>query len=460
MKKSICFYFQVHLPSQLRRYRFFDIGNSHQYYDDFNTRNHIQKVAESCYLPANKLMLDLIKKNKNNFKISYSITGEVIEQMELYAPEALASFKELAATGCVEFICETYSHSLAFLKDEKEFEDQLKKHSALIKKHFGQKPTTVRLTGLIYSDQIGEKVAKMGFETMLTEGAKHILGWKSPNYVYTNSSNSKLKVLLRNPGFSDKISYRFSEQSSPDWPLTVEKYVTYLNSINENEEVVSLFMDYLTFGFRHSASTGIFDFLKHLPQDILKENKFEFLTPAEITKKHKPIAPLQVPYPISWSEDERDLSIWLGNDLQNDAFASLCELGEKIRFIENENSQIKRDWEKLQDSDHFYFMCTRWQEDQSGRRFRNLYTNPYDAYINYMNVLSDLILRIDSEVNKKILVLMKDNDLREKISKEIGIVYTEYPQAKIKKIMELVNESVTKGSADKIKKKTEKKNNK
>lgn len=436
MKKSICFYFQVHLPSQLRRYRFFDIGNSHQYYDEFSNRSHIQKIAEQCYLPMNKIMLDLIKQHKDKFKISYSITGEVIEQMEQYVPEVLDSFKQLATTNCVEFICETYSHSLAFLKDEKEFANQLERQAALIKKHFGQKPKTVRLTGLIYSDQIGEKVAAMGFDSMLTEGAKHVLGWKSPNYVYNNTNNEKLKILLRNPYLSDMMAYHFSEHNSSNWP----KFISLLNNINENEEVVNLFMDYLTFGIRHSRESGIFEFIKYLINNIADQNTYEFITPIEAVKKHKSVAPIQVPYPISWSEDERDLSIWLGNDLQNDAFSSLCDLGDKIRFIEKENKEIKSDWEKLQDSDHFYCMCTRWQEDQTGRRFRNLYTNPYDAYINYMNVLSDLILRVDSEVNKKIVFLMKDSELRDKLAKVATVNYTDFSPEKTKKIIDLVTE--------------------
>lgn len=452
MKKTICFYFQVHLPSQLRRYRFFDIGNSHYYYDDFNNRNNLQKMAEQCYLPANKLMLDLIKQYKGQFKIAFSITGAIIEQMIKYAPNVLDSFKELASTGDVEFLCETYTHSLAFLKDEKEFENQMRQQAALIEQEFGKKPTTVRLTGLIYSDQIGEKIANMGFTTMLTEGAKHILGWKSPNYVYTNNENNKLKILLRNATFSDRISYKFSDGNSSEWPVTCEKFVSWLNGINENEEVVNMFMDYITFGNRHQESSGIFEFLRCLPEHILSQDKFEFLTPSEVAKKHKAVAPIHVPYPISWSEEERDLSIWLGNDLQNDAFTTLCDLGEKIRFVDDKD--ITRDWEKLQDSDHFYFMSTRWQADQSGRRFRNPYNSAYDAYINYMNVLSDLILRVDKGVKDKLDVLLKNKKFEEQVSKLFNVVRMEYSPTQMKRIIEYVNSNSVNETDKEIKKKT------
>lgn len=448
MKKTLCFYFQVHLPSQLRRYRFFDIGNSHDYYDEFAIRNQITKMAEQCYLPMNQLILDLIKRHNKQFKVAFSITGEVIEQMERYVPHVLDSFKKLAETGCVEFICETYSHSLAFLKDEIEFDDQIQEQLKTVKKHFGQSATTVRLTGLIYSDQIGEKIAKMGFKTMLTDGAKYVLGWKSPNYVYTNANNAKLNILLRNSFFSERISYGFSDRNDGESHLDCAQYLAGLNSINQNEEVVNIFMDYITFGYRHSQSSGIFDFMRCLPEHILSEGQFEFLTPSEVVKKHKPVAPIHVPYPISWSEEERDLSIWLGNDLQNDAFTTLCELGEKVRYINND--EIRNDWRKLQDSDHFYYMCTRWQSDTSGRRFRNPYSSAYDAYINYMNIISDLILRINEELNQKLTVLLKNKDLEEKIRKVMPVSYSDFTPLQIKKIIEL-SEKASPKSAPKAK---------
>lgn len=246
--KNICFYFQIHQPFRFRIYRFFDIGNDHYYYDDFSNRSIMQRIARNCYLPANKLMLELIKKYKKKFKISFSISGSAIEQFELYAPEVLESFKKLAETGCVEFLAETYSHSLVGLKGNDEFVKQVELHCNKIEEHFGVRPKTFRNTELIYSDYIGEKVYNMGFDTMLTEGAKHILGWKSPNFLYCNPNAPKLKLLLRNYKLSDDIAFRFSNNQWNEWPLTAEKYASWLNVVNDNEEVVNLFMDYETFG--------------------------------------------------------------------------------------------------------------------------------------------------------------------------------------------------------------------
>lgn len=436
MKKTLCFYFQIHLPFQLRRYRFFDIGNSHQYYDEFNIRNYLQKIVEQCYLPMNKVLLDIIKEYGSKFKVAFSITGETIEQLEKYAPQVLDSFRELAATGSVEFICETYAHSLAFLKDEKELERQLKKQAETIKKYFNQEPVTARLTGLMYSDQIGERVAKLGFKAIVTEGAKHVLGWKSPNYVYSNVNNPDLNVLLRNFHLSDDIAYRFSDRSWSEWPVTSEKFVNWLDEVNETDEVVNLFMDYITFGNRHPRSTGIFEFMRYLPKEVFSHDKFEFLTPSEVIKKHKPVGPVHVPYPISWSEEERDLSIWLGNDLQNDAFTSLCDLGEKVRFVND--PLLTQDWERLQDSDHYYYMCTKWMSDAASRRFKSVYSSPYDAYINYMNVLSDLISRVNEAVIEKVALLKKDSHYADEIAKFMTPNEIEYSSLQIKKIVELL----------------------
>lgn len=446
MKKTLCFYFQIHLPFQLRRYRFFDIGNSHQYYDEFNIRNYLNKIVEQCYLPMNKVLLDIIKEHGSKFKVAFSITGETIEQLEQYAPQVLDSFKELAATGSVEFICETYAHSLAFLKDEKELERQLKKQAAMIKKYFNQEPVTARLTGLMYSDQIGERVANLGFKAIVTEGAKHVLGWKSPNYVYSNVNNPDLNVLLRNFHLSDDIAYRFSDRSWSEWPVTSEKFVNWLDIVNENEEVVNLFMDYITFGNRHSRATGIFEFMRYLPKEVFSHDKFEFLTPSEVIKKHKPVGPVHVPYPISWSEEERDLSIWLGNDLQNDAFTSLCDLGEKVRFVDD--ASLTQDWERLQDSDHYYYMCTKWMSDAASRRFKSVYSSPYDAYINYMNVLSDLISRVNEAVAEKVDLLMKDSHYANEISKFVTPQETEYSSLQVKKIVELLGQKAGKSLSE------------
>lgn len=389
--------------------------------------------------------MDIIKEYGEKFKVAFSITGETLEQLEQYAPNVLDSFKELAKTGSVEFLCETYAHSLAFLKDEKELERLLRKQCDTIKHHFGQDPTVVRLTGLIYSDQIGEKIAKMGFKGMVTEGAKHVLGWKSPNYVYTNTNNSKLKLLLRNYQLSDDIAYRFSDTNWDQWPVTTEKFVGWLNDLNKKDEVVNLFMDYMTFGERHGRSTGIFEFMRYLPQVVLENGNYDFSTPSEVIEKHDAIAPVNVPYPISWSEEERDLSIWLGNDLQNDAYNSLCDLAEKVRFLDDEN--ITQDWERMQDSDHYYYMGTKWLTAGSQLRFKNVYSSPYDAYINYMNVLSDLTGRINEGVSKKMVALSKNKDYTEKLAKIVSVPQVEYTSLQIKKVNDILKKPSRKSSA-------------
>ncbi len=395
-KKTLCLYFQVHQPIRLRKYHFFDIGKNRDYYDDFANRTITRKVAERCYLPANRMMLDLIKKYGKNFKVSFSITGLAIEQFQMYAPEVIDSFKELAATGSVEFLAETYSHSLACLMDEKEFRQQVKRHTALMKSLFGVKPVTFRNTELIYSDEIGEMVAGMGYTTMLTEGARHILGWKSPNYVYTNSVNPKLKLLLKNFRLSDDIAFRFSDRDWDQWPLTADKFAGWLN--NADGEIVNLFMDYETLGEHQGADTGIFDFFSSLPEQVFKFSDFEFLTPCEAAVKHQPIAPLHVPYPISWADEERDLTAWLGNELQNEAFEELYKTGNKVYNLKDE--ALMRDFDRLQASDHFYYMCTKLFSDGAIHQYFTPYDTPYEAFINYMNVLSDFILRVEHAVTK------------------------------------------------------------
>ena len=395
--RTICFYFQVHQPFRLRRYRFFDIGNDHYYYDDFSNESILQKVAQKCYLPANELMLDLIQKNKGKFKIAYSISGIAMDQFRLYAPEVLESFKKLADTGQVEFLSETYAHSLSALKGKEEFERQVRAHDQLIKEHFGQEPKVFRNTELIYSDEIGAMVADMGFKAMLTEGAKHVLGWKSPNYLYCNAINPKLKLLLKNFKLSDDIAFRFSNKTWSDYPLTADKFVDWLNQIPEKEEVVNLFMDYETFGEHQWKETGIFDFLEALPENVFKNSPFTFSTPSEVARKLQVVSAVNVPNPISWADEERDLTAWLGNELQNEAFDKLYSLGEKV--YESGNDGIKQDYAYLQVSDHFYYMSTKFYSDGEVHSYFNPYDTPYDAFINYMNVLSDFEIRVNAAVN-------------------------------------------------------------
>lgn len=395
--KSICFYFQVHQPNRLRHYRFFDIGNNHDYFDDAQNAWLCRRVADKCYLPTNKLMLDLINENKGRFKISYSITGVVLEQFEKYTPEVIESFKALASTGCVEFIGETYYHSLAALKSKSEFKNQVKLHSDKIFELFGQRPSIFRNTELIYSDYIGEIVGDLGFKAQITEGAKHILGWRSPNFLYKSSKNENLVLLLKNFQLSDDIAFRFSQHSWEGFPLTVDKYVKWLNQ-TQDAECINLFMDYETFGEHQWKETGIFEFLRELPKGVFKKTDFGFSTPSQLVDNLKPISEIHVPYPISWADEERDLTAWLGNDLQDDAYDQLYELEEEI--ISSGDKDLINDWRYLQTSDHFYYMCTKWFSDGDVHKYFNHYDSPYDAYINYMNVLSDFRIRLSNLISK------------------------------------------------------------
>lgn len=391
--RSICFYFQVHQPFRLKRYRFFDIGKDHNYYDDYQNRFIARRVADKCYIPMNQLLLDKIKEFGDNFKVSFSISGTALDQFEQYAPDVIDSFKALADTGCVEFIAETYAHSLSALQSREEFESQVRHQQRRVKELFGYESTTFRNTELIYSDDIGAMVADMGFSTMLTEGAKHVLGWKSPNYMYTNAINPKLKLLLKNFQLSDDIAFRFSQQSWPAWPLTTEKYVDWLNEIDDKEEVVNLFMDYETFGEHQWPETGIFEFMSALPEKVFTHTNFTFNTPSELSEKMQPIAAVHVPHPISWADEERDLTAWLGNEIQDEAFAKLYHLKELMKDIDD--PVMRKDWEYLQTSDHFYYMCTKWFSDGDVHKYFNPYGSPYEAFINYMNVLADFIIRVE-----------------------------------------------------------------
>lgn len=397
MKKTICFYFQVHQPDRLRQYRFFDIGKESYYYDDFANKTILRRVADKCYLPANRLMLDLIEKHKGAFRISYSISKVALDQFERYYPEVIDSFKKLADTGCVEFLAETCAHSLASLVSPNEFKAQVKMHNDTIERLFGLKPKVFRNTELIYSDEIGAMVADMGYLGMLTEGAKHILGWKSPNYLYTNAINPRLKLLLKNFTLSDDIAFRFSDKSWAHWPLSSEKYTTWISQALEKDEIVNLFMDYETFGEHQSATTGIFEFMKHLPQSIINNTEFEFLTPSQVVAKHQPVAPLHVPYAISWADEERDTSAWLGNELQNEAFNKLYSVENKVNS--SNDKTLLSDFRRLQESDHFYYMCTKFFSDGAVHKYFNPYDTPYEAFINYMNVLSDFLIRVERSEN-------------------------------------------------------------
>ena len=389
--KTVCFYFQVHQPWRLKTYRFFNMGNDHNYLDDFTNRSIMQKVARECYLPMNALLLNLIKKYDGALRCSFSITGSAVEQFKAYAPEVLESFKRLAETGCVEFLGETYSHSLSSLYSVEEFKQEVKLHSQMLKEEFGVKPTAFRNTELIYSDDIAKAVEGMGFKTMLAEGARHILGWKSPNFVYTDANDNKLRLLLRNYKLSDDIAFRFSNEGWDQWPLTADKFAQWVAA--ENGDVVNLFMDYETFGEHQKSSTGIFDFMKALPEALLATGEVEFATASEASKRLQPVAVLHCPYAMSWADEEREVTAWLGNDLQNEAFQKLYSLAPRIKKVKNKDFEYV--WHFMQNSDHFYYMATKWFSDGDVHSYFNPYDSAYEAFINYMNVLADFEIELN-----------------------------------------------------------------
>jgi alpha-amylase len=446
-KKAICLYFEVHQPFRLKRYRFFDLGQDHYYYDDFTNESILKKVAEKCYLPANNIIMDLITKHKGKFKVAFSLSGIVIDQFRLYAPEVLDSFRKLAETGMVEFLGETEAHSLSSLKNRDEFIRQVNGHKKLLKEHLGVEPTSFRNTELIYSDQIGSWIADLGFKAILTEGAKHVLGWKSPNYLYCNALNPRLKVLLRNFVLSDDIAFRFSNRNWNEWPLTTEKYTSWLNKLAPKSELVNIFIDYETFGEHNWKETGIFDFLSHLPGAVLKKTPFKFMTPSEVADNLQPISAISVPSPISWADEERDITAWLGNELQNAAFEKLYSLSYKVNNCQYD--LLKKDWNYLQTSDHFYYMCTKFFSDGSVHAYFNPYETPYDAFMNYMNVLSDFEIRINRmcpATEEQIEILKLDSQIKAK--DEIIIKQTSEIDYLMKKLSKTKTKPKTKSKAE------------
>ena len=390
--KTICFYFQIHQPFRLKRYRFFNIGKDHYYYDDFANEDILQQIAGRSYIPANRMLLDLVNQYKGKFKVAFSISGVALEQLEIFAPEVIDGFRELSKTGNVEFLAETYAHSLSSLFDPEEFRNQLTHHAERIGMLFDQKPTVVHNTELIYNDDIAGMVYDMGYTKMITEGAKHILGWKSPNYIYQAATQPRMKLLLRNSRFSDDIAYRFSDYSWNEYPLTAEKFTSWIAATPPEEEVFNLFMNYETLGNIQPSHTGIFEFIKALPRFAF-EKEIGFSTPAEALENHKPIGAISVPHSISWSDEERDVSAWLGNKLQQSALKSLYEIGERVRLCTDR--RLKQDWLYLQTSDHFYYMSTK--HFGGGQSPFSPYQTPYDAFNNYMNVLSDFIARVKAQ---------------------------------------------------------------
>ena len=392
--KAICFYFQIHQPFRLKRYRFFDIGNDHYYYDDFANDDIITRIARHSYIPAAESLLRMIEQSNGAFRCALSITGVALEQCEHYVPEFIDLLKKLADTGKVEFLAETYAHSLASLAEPEEFAAQVKAHDDKIFELFGVRPKVFRNTELIYCDDLAPQIAAMGYKGVITEGAKHILGWKSPNYVYSAASAPKLKMLLKNSKLSDDISFRFSNSEWDAYPLTADKYIDWIANTPDDEQIVNLFMNLETFGELQNRDTGIFQFLEALPR-FAKERGIDFWTPSEAVSKLKPVGELSVMHPISWADEDRDTSAWLGNKLQNEAFSKLYSVAERVRLCDDR--RLKQDWYYLQASDHLFYMATKHMNDGAVHSHFSPYETPFQAFTNYMNVLSDFIVRVEEQ---------------------------------------------------------------
>lgn len=386
--KAICFNFEIHQPFRLKRYRFFDIGKDHWYFDDFLNDDIVSRVAHNSYIPACETLLRMIEANEGRFRCSIAVSGLAFEQFEHYVPELIDILKKLADTGCVEFVAQPFSYGLSSLRDPEVFALQVADTTSILRSRFGIEPKVIRNTELIYFDDLAPQLVEMGFKAVLTEGAKHILGWKSPNYIYSAASAPKLKLLLRNSKLSDDIAYRFSDTSWHEFPLTADKYISWIASTPPEEQIVNIFLNMETFGDQHPATTGIFQFLEALPR-FAAEYGVEFVTPSQAASKIKSVGELSVLHPISSAGEERDTSIWLGNRLQNEAFDKLFSQAERI--LECNNRSLKRDWQYLQASDHFYYMNTKNPAAFSP------YETPFQAFTNYMNVLADFLMRVEEE---------------------------------------------------------------
>jgi alpha-amylase len=385
---SICFYFEVHQPLRLGHFSVFNIGNNNSNYSYFNqelNKEIFEKVAKKCYLPTNNLILELIRRYDGEFKVSFSLTGTFIEYCESFMPELIDSFQELFKTGSVDMIEETYYHSLSSLFDDlDEFEDQVKLHRKMIKRYFGYKPRVFRNTEAIYDNRIAKKVADMGYKGIITEGSEQILGWRSPNFLYSPVS-CDLSVLLRNYTLSDDVGFRFSARGWKDYPLTADKYAGWMS--HNQGDLVNLFMDYETFGEHHWEDTGIFDFLNNLPGEVFKHKHLDFVTVSEAVERYKSVGLIDVPWAVSWADEDRDVSTWLGNDMQIACFNELKNIGSKIK--ESGNEDLLETWRRLQTSDHLYYVSTKGLNDGDVHAYFSPYDGPYDGFINLMNVLQD-----------------------------------------------------------------------
>ena len=430
--KTICLYFEIHQNIQLKRYRFFDIGTDHYYYDDYENERLISDIAERSYMPALNALLEMIKENGNYFKVAFSLSGVGIEQLEIHAPQVLEKLQELNQTGCVEFLAEPYSHGLASLANEESFAAEVKRQCTKMEEYFGQTPKVLRNSSLIYSDDIGLQVSQMGFKGMLSEGARHVLGWKSPNYVYNCALAPNLKLLLRNVNFSDDISLRFSNTEWVGYPLFADSYVDRIANLPEGEQVVNIFMELSALGIAQPLSSNILDFFKALPE-CAKQRGVTFSTPSEICDSFQSVSAVDVPDTLSWNDEERDCSCWLGNPMQREAFNKLYSVADRVRIAND--PRINQDWDYLQASNNFRQMTTK--PSQVGIN-RGIYSSPFDAFTNYMNILGDFISRVnslypedvDNEELSSLLTTIKNQDEEiEMKNKEIVRL-----QAKIEKI--------------------------
>lgn len=388
---ALCLCYKVHEPFRLRRYTVFDIGQSSLYEDDDANCDALLYAARNCYLPMNDLMLKAVRQHKGAFKVAFSISGTALDQFEQYAPEIIDGFKALADTGCVEFMAETGPHSLAFLYSKTEFKRQVQNHSQRLHELFGQKPVTFRHTEFVYNNDLAAVLAEEGFNVVLAEGADHILGWRSPNYLYAPISAPKMRLLLRNSSLSEDIGLRFSNKDWSAWPLTADKFAAWCGELDDAGDIINIFNEYRAFGLRHKADSGIFDFLAALPDAVLRRGDCHFVTPSEAMQEFKAVGTLDVPEFMSWADEERDLTAWLGNDMQKDAIHEVYALTKRVQALSD--ADLLRDFEHLQTSDHFHYISTKWFAGQLPDR-AGPFASPYDAYITYMNVLADFELRL------------------------------------------------------------------
>lgn len=388
---SVCFYFQVHQPFRLKPYDFFSIGTEADYDDKEKNRFILNRVASKCYLPANAMFLDLIQKHDGRFRIAYSLSGTLIEQLEKFRPDVLESFKELAATGCVEFLSETYYHSLSYLYSKPEFNRQIELHRTKIQQYFNQTPVVFRNTELVYNNEIASHVMHLGFTGILCEGLDGRLGYRSPNFIY-HPPRLAIKTLLKNYRLSDDIAFRFSDKNWSEWPLPADRFAHWIHATAGAADTINLFMDYETFGEHQWRETGIFEFMYQLPTEIFKHRDFDFKTPRQVIECYPPRGEYDVHAISSWADTERDLSAWLGNSLQHDAIERVYSLEAIVK--NSGRADWLHTWGNLLTSDHFYYMSTKYWNDGDVHKYFSPYNTPYDAYINYMNVLTDFEQRL------------------------------------------------------------------